>query len=52
MKLFFTANGDHHSKSQLNTMQRSKDQDELSPSGYIHITVAVCTAQGTPQKMP
>lgn len=50
MKLFFTANGDHHNKSQLDTMQRSKNQDELSLSGYVHITAAVSTAQGTSQK--
>ncbi|KAL6092001.1 hypothetical protein STEG23_001326, partial [Scotinomys teguina] len=49
-KPFSTANGDHHRKPQLDTMQRSVDCGEPSLSGYICVTAPAFMTQGTLRK--
>lgn len=45
-KPLFTANGDHHKKSQPDTIQKSTDRGEPSPSGYIYFIAPLCMSWG------
>ena len=50
MKLLFKANGGHHRKSQLDSMQQSINCGKQSPRRYIHKTAPASVAKGPSQR--